>query len=204
VYYQPNCGACTLCLPFRVRAGEFAMRRSQRRVWQRNADVEVRLRVPRATPEKEALYLRYQRSQHHAANEPFDVDYQLSVMDFQMYSNPAFTRELEYWLGDQLIGFGTVDLVEDILSAVYFVFDPDFRRRSPGIFNILSCIEQARQRGLRYVHLGYLIPGHPKMDYKRWFTPADLLNPRTREWERFTGSTPAPPKALRPRDAGGA
>ena len=39
--YRPNCDACSACIPARVPVDGFQARRSQRRVWRQNSDVEI-------------------------------------------------------------------------------------------------------------------------------------------------------------------
>jgi leucyl-tRNA---protein transferase len=62
--------------------------------------------------------------------------------------------------------------LDNAISAVYNFFDPDEPRSSLGTFGILAEIEYARRCGLRWVYLGYWLPGYPGMDYKTRFQPA--------------------------------
>ena len=63
------------------------------------------------------------------------------------------------------------------MSAIYFFYDPDDRHRSLGTFNVLSVIEQARQRGLSQVYLGYYVEGCRSLEYKARFGPSEILGP---------------------------
>ena len=56
------------------------------------------------------------------------------------------------------------------------IYDPDEDTRSIGTYMILEHIERARSMGLPYVYLGYWVDGSPKMDYKRRYTPLEVLD----------------------------
>jgi leucyl-tRNA---protein transferase len=72
------------------------------------------------------------------------------------------------------------------LSAIYFFYDPDLRGRSPGTWNVLCLIDEARRRGLPYVYLGYYVPGCPSMEYKPRFRPNEIRSSDGR-WHLFSG-----------------
>ena len=182
---------CSRCIGFRLDAETFAPSRSQRGVLARNRDVAIRVGKPRPSREKRALYLRYQENQHHrrppAESTPrkFDRAMELATMKFQMYTNPPETRELEMHLDGRLIGFGILDVAVETVSAVYFVFDHEFGRRSLGTLNILKSLEWTRDSGMRYLNLGFYIAGHSKMGYKERFTPHERMVLDEGEWRRF-------------------
>jgi arginine-tRNA-protein transferase len=49
---------------------------------------------------------------------------------------------------------------------------------------ILRMIQWAKLQGFDYLYLGFFIPGHPKMDYKFRYHPAEILDPRTMHWRK--------------------
>ena len=67
-----------------------------------------------------------------------------------------------------------IDRLDGAISAVYTFYDPDEPKLSLGTFGILREIEYARENGLRYVYLGYWLPGYPGMDYKTRFQPLSI------------------------------
>jgi len=156
---------------------------------------------PDPSAEKEALYLRYQYRQHFlrpgpvkAASE-FHTGRTLRVMHQQMYTGSENSVEMEWRRDGSLVGFAVFDVGRSTLSAVYSVYEPDQGRLSPGTFIILEAIRWARECGLTWVNLGHCIPGHPKMEYKRRFGPAEILDPAAGTWvpsDRFMASWRGP------------
>lgn len=189
IYYEHVCPACRLCINYRIDVQQFAPSRSLARVIKRNHDVQLQWGSPTATTEKERIYLRYQYAQHFlkspvppGESAEFIAAEKLETMRFQMYTNPGSTKELEIRLDDRLIGFGILDVGTRTVSAVYFVFDPDFAHRSLGSLAILAGIQWAKENGFQYYHLGYYIPGHPKMDYKKRFRGGQVLIQNNGGW----------------------
>jgi len=60
-------------------------------------------------------------------------------------------------------------------SAIYFFYEPDLARLSPGVANVMLCLELARMRAIPHVYLGYRVLGCPSMRYKEGFRPHELL-----------------------------
>src|SRR5262249_13008163 len=108
-------------------------------------------------------------------------DYADSFVD-----NPFPTQEWCYYLDRQLVGVGYVDDLPGGLSAIYFFYDPDYQDQSLGTWNVLNVIDQAAQRRLPPVYLGYYLADCPSMSYKARFVPNQLLGEDGR-WRDFRG-----------------
>ncbi len=189
-HYRTACPECADCLSYRVPLRTFRPTRSQRKVINRNTGLaRTVFFAPRPTGEKEELYLRYQYGQHFLKpvpgrkEEAFDRERNLETMRQQMYTGCGNSVEFEFREQGTLRGFAVFDLGRDTLSAVYSVYDPDMPRRSLGTHIILSALDWARENRFFWMNMGHYIPGHPKMEYKRRFRPAEILNPSTNEWE---------------------
>ena len=169
--YRPHCQGCTACIPLRVPVEGFKQTRSQRRIWNRNQDLQICQVAPGFTAESYDLYHRY-ISERHADGDmypPREDQYR----SFLVESRPE-TVYYEFRLSGRLIAVSVVDILRDGLSSVYTYFDPWESRRSPGVFAILWQIEQADRLGLHYVYLGYWIKQSRKMSYKISFRPIEL------------------------------
>jgi arginyl-tRNA--protein-N-Asp/Glu arginylyltransferase len=176
--YRAACRACTECRMLRVLVDEFAPTRAQRRCLARNGDLRISVGRPEATDEKRALYRRYLESRHDGT-----MSGSADEMASFLYDAPSFTVEVTYRAGDRLVAVGIADLEPRALSAVYCYFDPAEARRSPGVFNVLTLLEECRARALPYLYLGYFVAGSRKMAYKSGFRPHEVLRPDGR-WER--------------------
>ena len=74
-------------------------------------------------------------------------------------------------------------MLDDGLSSVYTLYEPDLEGTSFGTFNVLWQIEQSRLLAMPYVYLGYWIESSPKMAYKINFKPLEAL--RLGKWEQL-------------------
>lgn len=170
--YQPVCAGCRDCVQIRVPVASFAMSKSQRRTWRRNADLLVRITRPRPTQEKYDLYRLYLRDRHDGQQED-----SRGAFEAFLYESPARSVEFEYRLPTgRLVAAGICDLCSRSLSSVYFYFDPDeSRRRGLGNYGALREIAFAREQGVPHYYLGYWVRHSPTMDYKSTFRPNEIL-----------------------------
>ena len=122
-----------------------------------------------------ARYLRYQHDG--TMSDDFDDLYRF------LYCSPVATIEIEYFLQDRLLGVSIADQSSEALSSVYMYFDPDFARRSLGVYSVLREIDYCRETGRPYYYLGFYVKNCSKMDYKARFRPYEMLN-ADYEWVR--------------------
>lgn len=166
VFYRPVCPGCEACVPIRIAPEAFRPTRSQRRVWRRNADVEVIEQAPVPTRVKWEVFRRYLAWQHDGSMSDAWEDFAR-----YLYCSPVPTRELVYVVAGELMAVSIVDVCGEAVSSVYAFFDPRFARRSPGTFSILWEIDMCRRQGVRWYYLGYHVAGSRTMDYKARFGP---------------------------------
>jgi leucyl-tRNA---protein transferase len=185
IAYRPACEACRACVSVRVKADEFALTKSFRRVLERNEDISVSVVKAEPTSEQYALFRSYLDARH-ADGGMADM----TVLDYSMMIEDSHveTRIIEYRAGrtsvspGRLVAVCLTDLLSDGLSMVYSFYEPSETGRSLGTLMILDHIERARRLGLRHLYLGYWVDGSKKMAYKARFLPQERLGMNGWEW----------------------
>jgi arginine-tRNA-protein transferase len=169
LFYRNICGGCTECRQMRIPVSRFVPTDSQKRSVRKNADVRLELARAEFREDVFALYKRYCAYQHDKADE--------SERDFRLFlcASPLDTRMSLYYAGEKLIAAGWLDFLPAGLSSVYFAFEPEEARRSLGVFSVMREIALAREMGLPYYYLGFIVEDSPKMSYKAAFRPQERL-----------------------------
>src|SRR5262249_19187683 len=184
-FFRPRCPACRACQSIRVVADRFRPDRSQRRTRAANEGaIELRVGTPSVSRAKLQLYDRYHDHQTEAKGWPQHPAKDAVSYAASFVNNPFPTQEWCYYLGGRLVGVGYVDDLPGALSAIYFFYDPNERRRGLGTWHVLSLIEHAQKRGVPHVYLGYYVAGCRSMEYKARFVPNQVLGPDGR-WHDF-------------------
>jgi arginyl-tRNA--protein-N-Asp/Glu arginylyltransferase len=198
VLFRPRCQGCTECRAVRVRVADFRPDRSQRRARKANDGVvTLRIGKPAVSPMKLALYDRFHAFQADDKGWPEHPAQDAACYAESYIYHPFPVEEWTYYVGRRLVGVGYVDSLpfrpepvpEDRadgrqplpmvdadanaagLSAIYFFYEPDERRRSLGTWNVLCLIDEAARRGLPYVYLGYHVAGCRSLEYKANYRP---------------------------------
>ncbi|HJW80704.1 MAG TPA: arginyltransferase [Acidiferrobacterales bacterium] len=178
--YRPHCQGCRACVAVRMPVREFAPARGQRRVWNRNSDIEVVQKPARFEQMHFDLYRRYQAGRH--------PDSGMNDADPQKYLGFLVSRQVETAFFElraegRVLGVAVADLLPDGLSAVYTFYDPALPQRGLGVYAVLWEIAETARRGLDYLYLGYWIAESPKMSYKINYRPVEAL--RDGRWSRI-------------------
>jgi arginine-tRNA-protein transferase len=179
--YRPQCPSCQACIPLRVAVADFKPNRSQRRVWQRNHNIQVKDTDAVFDEQHFKLFQRYVNVQHQngGMDNPEENDY------LAFLSSPDInSRFFEFRLHGQLLAVAVTDRLNDGLSAVYTFYDPKLAKRSPGVFTLLWQIEHCRHLGLDWLYLGFWISECRKMSYKDRYRPCEILTPEG--WHQLT------------------
>lgn len=167
--YRPRCPLCTACEAIRLDVGTFQANSIQRRAWRSGeARLHTRLEQPSVTQRKVELYNLHKRLRGlQLGDGPIDAD---QYAEFLVDTCVA-SVELQYWLGDVLVGVAIADHAADGLSAVYCYYDPRLSGLSIGTYSILKQIELCQRLDRRYLYLGLYVAGCEAMEYKSGFLP---------------------------------
>ena len=200
--YHTQCRHCHECIPIRIRAQDFEPSKSQRRVLNKNEDVEVTIVQDPAefsTDEKALMYRNY--NAYHNKEKP---DFKPLTLEeakedlTNMNSGYSGVINLDYKVGDRLLGVSIIDYVKDArgrltgISSNYFYYDTseDVLKRSIGVFSVLYEILFCMGNNIPYYYLGLYLPHCRKMNYKANYKPYQLL--MNNVWTESTGLEQCP------------
>lgn len=170
--YRPQCESCQACIAARIPVEHFHRKRSHRKIWNRNQDLQIEAVTDISAIEYYQLYEKY-ISVRHSDGDMYPPNRE--QFDSFLTDEMDITRYYTFKSGERLLAVVVIDLMERGLSAIYTYFDPDMERRSLGTFAILWQVELARKLGLPYLYLGYWIKECRKMSYKIEYRPVELL-----------------------------
>jgi len=165
--YRPQCPLCNACQSLRVRAFSFQKSKSQKRIWNKNRDIECQISRENK-PEYYELYEKYINARHSDGSMYPPTKTQYTDFLKNNWAPPLF---LELRKQDKVVGVAVTDELPRSLSALYTFYDPELESRSLGSLSILHQIQQAQKLGKQYVYLGYQINESRKMNYKNKFLP---------------------------------
>ena len=175
-FFRYLCPGCGMCNSIRVNVGEFILSSSQKRVLRKNRDLVFSTSVLSYKDEYYALYRKHHESRF-GKGKIADMD----EFHESFCISPAKSYVTEIRLEEKLIGAGFADEGDLSLSSSYFVFDPEFQKRSIGTYSMIKEIQLAHSMGKRYYYPGYCIKGKKFSDYKSHFRPHQIyLMPENR------------------------
>ena len=193
MFFQPVCKDCGECRSMRVEVARFKASKSLRKARNRNLDLEIEISRPIYTEEKRLLLENYLGSKHVG---PMVADEE-GMRGF-MFAGSKRSWEMDYFLDGELIAVGLVDLLPNILSSIYFFYDPSFSKRSLGIASMIFELEWAAREKCRWYHPGFMVRDCPAMSYKARFGPGEVLK-NDGSWEPLLQHYPQP-QSINPVD----
>ncbi len=169
-FYRPACRQCRQCVPIRLPVQAFRAHKTQRRIWRRNQDLQVRQVPVRLNGSRLDLYRRFLAARFDRVDSP-------GIEELEAFLADRFgsTVEMDYLLEGRLVAFGVLDVTPEAASSVYFVHDPEMASRRLGTFSVMQEVEWCRQTGRSHLYLGLWVRECPAMAYKAWFHPHELL-----------------------------
>lgn len=167
----------------RVRLDDLADRPSFRKIRKANTGFKHVIAPMRIGPTEEDLYARYRES---IGFEPAPTIRDALLHGAPDDENTFDTQMLSVYNGSKLIYIGYFDIGQKTMAGTLNIFDPEYRKCSPGKYLMLLKMDYARSLGMRFFHPGTVHIGDTKMDYKyfpgrevmdAYLSPLDLWIP---------------------------
>lgn len=174
-FFRPACLGCRCCVAIRIDASRLAPTSSQRRVLSRGRAVRVDVVSPSPTEEAWEVYRAHSRGQ-------FDREANRKDFVHTFYEKAVPTLQSEYRFDGKLIGLGFLDIADEGISSVYFSFDPQWARYSPGVLSVFREAELVREAGKSWYYMGYWVSGCAAMSYKARYRPHQVLDWESGVW----------------------
>ncbi|KAI0347372.1 hypothetical protein BDW22DRAFT_1425409 [Trametopsis cervina] len=172
---------------------------------------EVTLEESSYTPEKFALYQKYQRDIHKEDEKQprsfsrFLVETPLIIEPIPYISETEVPSHLPrnygsyhqmYRIDGKLVAMGIIDILPNCVSSVYFMYDSEWERFSLGKLSALreaSLAKEIRAAGaadMGYLYMGFYIYTCAKMQYKGDYSPSYLGDPEEYSWHPLEECVP--------------
>lgn len=171
--YRPHCDNCNACISVRIPLAVFKMKKSHRRIFNKNNDLTVSCSPAKFTEEYYTLYSRYINERHKDGDM-----YPPNLEQFNSFLVESDDNTFFYEFRDpsnNLVAVSVVDMLQQGMSAIYTFYDPSLPKRSLGTYCILWQLQYCADHYLNYLYLGYWVKECRKMSYKTSFTPFELL-----------------------------
>ncbi|MFP4243250.1 MAG: arginyltransferase [Chitinispirillaceae bacterium] len=179
-YFRPLCIGCRECVPIRVLVRDFRPSKSQRKVIKKNALTEVKFGPLQYS---ERVFEIYREHSGFRFGEKSDRDH----FRRSLCASSCPSGMSSYYVDGDLQGVGFLDRSHNGLSSVYFIYTEEVKQLSLGTYSVIREIEYARELGLDYYYLGYVVEGCGRMAYKGRFFPHERYDWLKQKWERVGG-----------------
>lgn len=131
----------------------------------------------------ESLYRRYYES--------IDFDGYPTIGD-AVYEDegaePVFqTNAIVLYDEKRPVAMGLFDTGAKACASILHFYHPGYARFSLGRYLVLLTVDLLRERGFEWYYPGYVVPGHPKFDYKLFLGKdcAEYFHPVEQGWKPF-------------------
>lgn len=150
----------------RYRMEHFRFSNKQEKMMRLPEGFTVNTKPLQLSDELEALYQVY-RSQLDFEVSPTLRDNLFSLCFISSEEEPAFdSRVIEIRDQGKLIAAGIYDTGEKSISGIINIYDPAYKKYSPGKLLMLFKLKASLEQGMNYYYPGYIVVGFPKFDYK--------------------------------------
>lgn len=144
----------------RYDVSKVELSKSSRQIVKAASKFEVYLRRFEVTPEVAELHERYRE------NLAFNTDADLTKVIADPNGSIFDTLMFELRDNGKLIGLGIFDVGDDTIAGIKSIYDPAYKKYSPGKYLMLLKLEYCRQHYISWYYPGYYSTTLPKFDYK--------------------------------------
>ncbi len=169
--HRPNCYRCDQCVSLRIPVTHFVPNKSQRRILNRNLDIETSLVKNPDCQKYYSLYRHYISNRHPESENMQNAEDTFHNFLFSRWSQP-FTIEFRL-PSNELVCVAICDPLLHGWSAVYTFYHVTYLSRGLGTFAVLKQVELLQEQRLDFLYLGYWIRDCEKMNYKTQFKPCE-------------------------------
>ena len=173
-------------MPLRLDLASCTFTKSQRRVLNKNADLRTEIVPAAIDDELRALFHRHKQRFTH--NIPDTLE---TFLGPDPAHGPCECRMVRVFDGPRLIAASYLDIGQHSASSVYGLFEPEYCKRSLGIFTLLLEIQHCRTANLRWLYSGYATHEPSVYDYKKQFRSTEFLDWSAAAWlpSKVTGAS---------------
>lgn len=151
-------------IPLRIRLADFSFSKSQRRVLNKNLDLQSLVRPIEICPETVSMFERHRF--RFEENIPYSI---YTFMSYEPATVPCKSFEMAVYQDEKLLAKSFFDVGKDSISSIYGIFEPEITERSLGILTMLLEIDFAIKNGKKFYYHGYAYEGNSFYDYKKRF-----------------------------------
>ncbi|HON07699.1 MAG TPA: arginine-tRNA-protein transferase, partial [Verrucomicrobiota bacterium] len=164
----------------RINLNNFSLNKNQRKIWRRNSDLEIRIGLPFIDEQRKRLFNRHKT--RFKKNIPDTLENFLG--DYPSFI-PCKNLEFSLLNNGKIIAASYLDIGEKAVSSVYGIFDPEYRKRSLGIYTMLLEIMYAKKQGFQFYYHGYATIESSEYDYKKRFNSLEYYDWLQNKWFNF-------------------
>lgn len=168
-------------LPLRVNLAAFEMRKSQRKIFQKNKNLftDTISQSKISTEEFELFEIHKQRFKENQPESPL----QYLGENYQGDDFPTQVLTIKVFDGQKLIAASYLDIGEKSVSAIYGMFHPDYAAFSLGNYTMLLELLFAISQQKAFYYQGYCYDKPSFYDYKKKFIGTEFLDFEDMIWK---------------------
>ncbi len=167
-------------LSLRVLVPQFEMTKSQRKIWKKNKDVEIKWYIGNPSNLHHELFeLHKQRFSHSVPDSIFDFISETHA------EKPTQGGILDVFDKGKLVASSFIDITTYSISSIYAMFHPDYEHRSLGIFTMLLEIFIALRFKKLFYYPGFAHKERSFYDYKKRFHALEYFDWHESTWKAY-------------------